>query len=119
MRPPEVVTQFQHHHVGPMARPDEVLVEDLRRRGDCEAAEALVGTNGDRVYRRVPHHRERGLPEGGEAGEVVAAVQTARLADLPYPKIRDAILAHPAMTEGLGDLPGMPRHYPSAVRGTG
>jgi pyruvate/2-oxoglutarate dehydrogenase complex dihydrolipoamide dehydrogenase (E3) component len=41
---------------------------------------------------------------GAEAGEVMAAVQTAMLADLPYPKLRDAILAHPTMAEGLGDL---------------
>ena len=34
----------------------------------------------------------------------MAAVQTAMLADLPYPKVRDAILAHPTITEGLGDL---------------
>jgi hypothetical protein len=34
MTSPEVVTQLRHHHVGPMARPDEVLVEGLRRRGD-------------------------------------------------------------------------------------
>jgi pyruvate/2-oxoglutarate dehydrogenase complex dihydrolipoamide dehydrogenase (E3) component len=41
---------------------------------------------------------------GAEAGEVVAVVQTAMLADLPYPKLRDAILAHPTMAEGLGSL---------------
>ena len=41
---------------------------------------------------------------GAEAGEVMAVVQTAMLADLPYPKLRDAILAHPTMAEGLGDL---------------
>jgi pyruvate/2-oxoglutarate dehydrogenase complex dihydrolipoamide dehydrogenase (E3) component len=41
---------------------------------------------------------------GAEAGEVMAAVQTAMLADLPYPKLRDAILAHPTMAEGLGDV---------------
>jgi pyruvate/2-oxoglutarate dehydrogenase complex dihydrolipoamide dehydrogenase (E3) component len=41
---------------------------------------------------------------GAEAGEVMAVVQTAMLADLPYPKLRDAILAHPTMSEGLGDL---------------
>jgi pyruvate/2-oxoglutarate dehydrogenase complex dihydrolipoamide dehydrogenase (E3) component len=41
---------------------------------------------------------------GAEAGEVVAAVQTAILADLPYPKLRDAILTHPTMAEGLGLL---------------
>jgi hypothetical protein len=34
----------------------------------------------------------------------MAAVQTAMLARLPYPKLRDAILAHPTMAEGLGSL---------------
>ncbi len=34
----------------------------------------------------------------------MAAVQTAMLANLPYPQLRDAILAHPAMAEGLGAL---------------
>ena len=41
---------------------------------------------------------------GAEAGEVMAAVQTAMLADLPYPRLRDAVLAHPTMAEGLGPL---------------
>src|SRR5262245_56985237 len=41
---------------------------------------------------------------GAEAGEVMAVVQTAMFADLPYPKLRDAILAHPTMAEGLGSL---------------
>src|SRR5215469_13831989 len=41
---------------------------------------------------------------GAEAGEVTAAVQTAMLADLPYPRLRDAILAHPTMAEGLDAL---------------
>jgi pyruvate/2-oxoglutarate dehydrogenase complex dihydrolipoamide dehydrogenase (E3) component len=41
---------------------------------------------------------------GAEAGEVVAVVQTAMLANLPYPAMRDAILAHPTMAEGLGPL---------------
>lgn len=41
---------------------------------------------------------------GAEAGEVMAAVQMAMLADLPYPRVRDAILAHPTMAEGLGPL---------------
>jgi pyruvate/2-oxoglutarate dehydrogenase complex dihydrolipoamide dehydrogenase (E3) component len=41
---------------------------------------------------------------GAEAGEVVAAVQTAMLAQLPYPKLRDATLTHPTMAEGLGSL---------------
>ncbi|HXS22356.1 MAG TPA: FAD-dependent oxidoreductase [Steroidobacteraceae bacterium] len=41
---------------------------------------------------------------GPEAGEVVAAVQTAMLARLPYTVLRDAILAHPTMAEGLSPL---------------
>ena len=41
---------------------------------------------------------------GAEAGEVMTVVQTAMLADLPYPKLRDAVIAHPTMAEGLGPL---------------
>jgi pyruvate/2-oxoglutarate dehydrogenase complex dihydrolipoamide dehydrogenase (E3) component len=41
---------------------------------------------------------------GAEAGEVMTVVQTAILAGLPYPSLRDAILAHPTMAEGLGEL---------------
>ncbi len=41
---------------------------------------------------------------GAEAGDVMAAVQTAMLADLPYPKLRDAVITHLTMAEGLGPL---------------
>src|SRR4029077_11851680 len=41
---------------------------------------------------------------GPEAGEVMAAVQTAMLGGLPYTLFRDAILAHPTMAEGLNAL---------------
>jgi pyruvate/2-oxoglutarate dehydrogenase complex dihydrolipoamide dehydrogenase (E3) component len=41
---------------------------------------------------------------GPEAGEVMAAVQMAMLGGLPYTLIRDAILAHPTMAEGLNSL---------------
>jgi pyruvate/2-oxoglutarate dehydrogenase complex dihydrolipoamide dehydrogenase (E3) component len=41
---------------------------------------------------------------GAEAGEVVAVVQTAMLAGLPYTSLRDAVLTHPTMAEGLGPL---------------
>jgi pyruvate/2-oxoglutarate dehydrogenase complex dihydrolipoamide dehydrogenase (E3) component len=41
---------------------------------------------------------------GPEAGEVIAVVQTAMLAGMPYTGLRDAILAHPTMAEGLGPL---------------
>ena len=39
---------------------------------------------------------------GSEAGEVMAAVQTAMLAGLPYTVLRDAVIAHLTMAEGLG-----------------
>ena len=41
---------------------------------------------------------------GPEAGEVMAAVQTAMVGRLPYTVFTDAILAHPTMAEGLGGL---------------
>jgi pyruvate/2-oxoglutarate dehydrogenase complex dihydrolipoamide dehydrogenase (E3) component len=41
---------------------------------------------------------------GPDAGEVVATVHTAMLAELAYPTLRDAVLAHPTMAEGLGPL---------------
>ena len=35
------------------------------------------------------------------ASEVIAVVQTAMLGGLPWPKLRDAVIAHPTMAEGL------------------
>src|SRR5262245_49341605 len=57
---------------------------------------ALVGADDDRIlgFTMV----------GAEAGEVMASVQTAMLAKLPYQTLRDAILTHPTMAEGLGPL---------------
>jgi pyruvate/2-oxoglutarate dehydrogenase complex dihydrolipoamide dehydrogenase (E3) component len=50
---------------------------------------------------------------GSEAGEVMATVQTAMLAELPYPRLRDAVIAHLTVAEGLGLLldgvPARPR----------
>jgi len=39
---------------------------------------------------------------GAEAGEVMTVVQTAMLAGLPYQRLRDAVIAHLTMAEGLG-----------------
>jgi pyruvate/2-oxoglutarate dehydrogenase complex dihydrolipoamide dehydrogenase (E3) component len=41
---------------------------------------------------------------GPEAGEVVAVVQMAMFAGFPYTVLRDAILTHPTMAEGLNPL---------------
>jgi pyruvate/2-oxoglutarate dehydrogenase complex dihydrolipoamide dehydrogenase (E3) component len=55
---------------------------------------------------------------GAEAGEVMTAVQTAMLADLPYSRLRDAVIAHPTMAEGLGSLLSNvpPRSRPDEAR---
>ncbi len=38
---------------------------------------------------------------GVEAGEAMAAVQVAMAAGLPYTALRDMVLTHPTMAEGL------------------
>jgi pyruvate/2-oxoglutarate dehydrogenase complex dihydrolipoamide dehydrogenase (E3) component len=57
---------------------------------------ALVEAGGDRILGFAMI--------GAEAGEVMAVVQTAMLAGMPYTGLRDAIIAHPTMAEGLGAL---------------
>jgi pyruvate/2-oxoglutarate dehydrogenase complex dihydrolipoamide dehydrogenase (E3) component len=41
---------------------------------------------------------------GSEAGDVMAAIQTAMLGKLPYTILRDAVIAHLTVAEGLGSL---------------
>jgi pyruvate/2-oxoglutarate dehydrogenase complex dihydrolipoamide dehydrogenase (E3) component len=41
---------------------------------------------------------------GSDAGEVMATVQVAMIAGLPYTALRDAIFTHPTMSEGLIQL---------------
>ena len=41
---------------------------------------------------------------GVEAGEVMAAVQVAMAGNLPYTVLRDMVLTHPTIAEGLGEL---------------
>jgi pyruvate/2-oxoglutarate dehydrogenase complex dihydrolipoamide dehydrogenase (E3) component len=38
---------------------------------------------------------------GVGAGEIMAAVQIAMIAGLPYTALRDAVLTHPTLVEGL------------------
>ncbi len=57
---------------------------------------ALVGENDDRILGFTMI--------GAEAGEVMAVVHTAMIADLPYTKLRDADFAHPTFAEGLNFL---------------
>jgi len=57
---------------------------------------ALIGDGDDRILGFTMI--------GAEAGEVMAVVQMAMMADLPYSRVREAALAHPTMAEGLGFL---------------
>jgi pyruvate/2-oxoglutarate dehydrogenase complex dihydrolipoamide dehydrogenase (E3) component len=75
------------------------IVNVLRSRTVSETRgflKALVEAGGDRVLGFTMF--------GPEAGEVMAVVQTAMLAGMPYTGLRDAIIAHPTMAEGLGPL---------------
>jgi pyruvate/2-oxoglutarate dehydrogenase complex dihydrolipoamide dehydrogenase (E3) component len=57
---------------------------------------ALIEDGGDRILGFTAL--------GPEAGEVMAVVQVAMLAGLPYTALRDAVLTHPTMAEGLAAL---------------
>jgi pyruvate/2-oxoglutarate dehydrogenase complex dihydrolipoamide dehydrogenase (E3) component len=68
----------------------------LRTRTLCETRgfmKALVDTKSDRILGFTAF--------GVDAGEIMAPVQIAMVAGLPYTALRDAILAHPTLAEGL------------------
>jgi len=54
---------------------------------------ALIDTESDRILGFTVF--------GVEAGEIMASVQIAILAGLPYTALRDAVLTHPTLLEGL------------------
>ncbi len=57
---------------------------------------ALVEVNSDRILGFTAF--------AVDAGEIMASVQTAMMARLPYTAIRDAIWSHPTLVEGLSPL---------------
>jgi pyruvate/2-oxoglutarate dehydrogenase complex dihydrolipoamide dehydrogenase (E3) component len=85
---------------GVNARVAKLPMSAVRRTATTDEAQGfmkvLVGASDDRILGFTMI--------GAEAGEVMTVVQTAMLADLPYPGLRDAVLAHPTMAEGLGSL---------------
>jgi pyruvate/2-oxoglutarate dehydrogenase complex dihydrolipoamide dehydrogenase (E3) component len=56
---------------------------------------------------------------GAEAGEVMATVQVAMIAGLPFTSLRDAIFTHPTMAEGLIALFSNVAPRPAPVREEG
>jgi pyruvate/2-oxoglutarate dehydrogenase complex dihydrolipoamide dehydrogenase (E3) component len=57
---------------------------------------SLVEKEGDRILGFTAF--------GPEAGEIMATVQVAMAGGLPFTVLRDAVLAHPTMAEGLNEL---------------
>jgi pyruvate/2-oxoglutarate dehydrogenase complex dihydrolipoamide dehydrogenase (E3) component len=75
------------------------MVADLRTRTLSETRgfmKALIATDSDRILGFTVF--------GVGAGEIMASVQIAMIAQLPYTALRDAILTHPTLVEGLVSL---------------
>jgi pyruvate/2-oxoglutarate dehydrogenase complex dihydrolipoamide dehydrogenase (E3) component len=66
---------------------------------------ALVEPAGDRILGFTAF--------GVEAGEIMAAVQVAMAGNLPYTVLRDMVLTHPTIAEGLGELFASPLSPPT------
>jgi len=66
---------------------------------------ALIEKDGDRILGFTAF--------SVEAGEVMAAVQVAMAAGLPYTVLRDMVLTHPTVAEALGDLFASPLSSPA------
>jgi pyruvate/2-oxoglutarate dehydrogenase complex dihydrolipoamide dehydrogenase (E3) component len=68
---------------------------------------ALVEVNGDRILGFTAF--------AVDGGEIMASVQTAMIAGLPYTALRDAIWAHPTLVEGLSPLFSSAPSIPAGV----
>jgi pyruvate/2-oxoglutarate dehydrogenase complex dihydrolipoamide dehydrogenase (E3) component len=94
------LSEVEAQHQGIAVRVAKLpIVGVLRARTTSETRgfmKALVEADGDRILGFTMF--------GADAGEVMAVVQTAMLAGMHYTGLRDAILAHPTMAEGLGSL---------------
>ena len=72
------------------------MSSDLRTRTLSETRgfmKALIATDSDAILGFTAF--------GVDAGEIMGAVQLAMLGNLPYTTVRDAVLAHPTLLEGL------------------
>ena len=73
---------------------------------------ALVEANGDRILGFTAF--------AVDGGEIMSCVQIAMIAGLPYTALRDAILAHPTLAEGLemlfSSVPSVPKSATGSAR---
>jgi len=75
------------------------IVAVLRSRTTSETRgfmKALIAADGDRILGFTMF--------GADVGEVMAVVQTAMFTGMPYTGLREAVIAHPTMAEGLNEL---------------
>jgi hypothetical protein len=97
--PGQSAEEIERYITIPIEYPKLPIAAVLRSRTLSETRgffKVLVEVNGDRILGFTMI--------GSEAGEVMAVVQTAMLAGLPHTRLRDAIIAHPTMAEGLTTL---------------
>src|SRR5262249_12558032 len=81
----------------PLAKlPMSKVLRTAATRETARLLEGLLRAEGDRILVFVML--------GSEAGEVMAVIQTAMIAGMPYPKLRDAVIAHLTVSEGFGPL---------------
>ena len=97
---PRGLSEVEARHQGipdRVAKLPIVAVLQLRTTSETRGfMKALVAADGDRIL---------GLTMfGADVGEVMAVVQTAMLAGMPYTGLREAVIAHPTMAEGLNEL---------------
>src|ERR1700730_7035212 len=89
------LSESEAQRQGVVARVARLPMSAVRRTATTDETQGfmkvLVGGSDDRILGFTMI--------GAEAGEVMAAVQTAMLAALPFPVLRDAVLAHPTMAE--------------------
>jgi pyruvate/2-oxoglutarate dehydrogenase complex dihydrolipoamide dehydrogenase (E3) component len=94
------LSEREAHHKGIAARIAKLPMSAVLRTQATDEKQGfmkvLVGASDDRILGFTML--------GSEAGEVMAAVQTAMLAKLPYPVLRDAVITHLTFAEGLGPL---------------
>lgn len=73
-----------------------------------QVARALEASE-PRGFMKVIVDADSGLILGGavlgvEGGELMAMLQLAMMGELPYPRLRDAVFAHPTLAEALNSL---------------
>lgn len=78
-----------------------------------QVARALV-TSEPRGFMKAIVDADSGLILGGaalgvEGGELMAMLQLAMMGELPYPRLRDAVFAHPTLAEALNSLFASPQ----------